>query len=92
MEVFVHPISVTTYSGAYELWGRRECWLKSGDCYQPVNVVEALEDFTFVVHVPPPDRETLDCGYAASGMLSIRSRRNWAGERWPCRAINQRSL
>ena len=48
VEVFVSPVSATTYSGVYELWGRRECWLKSGDCYQPVNVVEALEVFTFV--------------------------------------------
>jgi hypothetical protein len=27
----------------------------------------------------------------ASGMASI-SRRNWAGERWPCRSISQLSL
>ncbi|PJN92747.1 hypothetical protein CNY89_27015, partial [Amaricoccus sp. HAR-UPW-R2A-40] len=32
-------------------------------------------------YVPPPDLETLDCDYAASGILSIWSRRNWAGER-----------
>ena len=42
--------------------------------------------------VPPLDSETPDCDYAASGMVSIRSRRNWAGERWPCRSISQLSL
>ena len=42
--------------------------------------------------VPPQGRETLDCEYAARGSLSIWSRRNWAGERWPCRSISQFSL
>jgi hypothetical protein len=42
--------------------------------------------------VPPLDSETPDCVYAASGMASIWSRRNWAGERWPCRSISQFSL
>ena len=42
--------------------------------------------------VPPPDFETPDCDYAASGIVSIWSRRNWAGERWPCRSISQHSL
>ncbi len=42
--------------------------------------------------VPPLDTETPDCDYAASGMVSIWSRRNWAGERWPCRSISQYSL
>jgi hypothetical protein len=42
--------------------------------------------------VPPLDPETLDCDYAARGSLSIWSRRNWAGERWPCRSISQFSL
>ena len=42
--------------------------------------------------VPPLDSETPDCVYAASGMASIWSRRNWAGERWPCRSISQLSL
>ena len=42
--------------------------------------------------VPPQGRETLDCDYAARGSLSIWSRRNWAGERWPCRSISQFSL
>ena len=31
--------------------------------------------------VPPLVSETPDCDYAASGSLSIWSRRNWAGER-----------
>lgn len=42
--------------------------------------------------VPPPVSETPDCDYAAMGIVSIRSRRNWAGERWPCRSISQFSL
>ena len=42
--------------------------------------------------VPPLDRETPGCDYAASGMVSIWSRRNWAGERCPCRSISQYSL
>jgi hypothetical protein len=42
--------------------------------------------------VPPPVFETPDCDYAASGGLSIWSRRNWAGERWPWRSISQFSL
>jgi len=45
-----------------------------------------------VATVPPPDPETLDCDYAARGSLSIWSRRNWAGERCPCRSISQFSL
>ena len=45
-----------------------------------------------VVSVPPPDPETPNCVYAASGSMSIWSRRNWAGERWPCRSISQCSL
>ena len=48
VEVFVSPVSATTYSGVYELWRRRECWLRTGDCYQPINVVEALEVFMLV--------------------------------------------
>ena len=31
--------------------------------------------------VPPLDPETPDCDYAAKGIVSIWSRRNWAGER-----------
>ena len=42
--------------------------------------------------VPPPDAGTPVCVYAASGSVSIWSRRNWAGERWPCRSISQHSL
>ena len=42
--------------------------------------------------VPPPVSETPDCDYAASDSLSIWSRRNWAGERWPWRSISQFSL
>ena len=42
--------------------------------------------------VPPPDSETPDCDYAARGIVSIRSRRNWAGERCPCLSISQFSL
>jgi hypothetical protein len=42
--------------------------------------------------VPPLVSETPDCDYAARGSLSIWSRRNWAGERWPCRSISQFSL
>ena len=42
--------------------------------------------------VPPPDRGTPDCVYAARGTWSIWSRRNWAGERWPWRSISQCSL
>jgi hypothetical protein len=42
--------------------------------------------------VPPPDPETPGCVYAASESVSIWSRRNWAGERWPWRSISQRSL
>ena len=45
-----------------------------------------------VSRVTPPDLETPDCDYAASGILSIWSRRNWAGERCPCRSISQHSL
>jgi hypothetical protein len=45
-----------------------------------------------VTTVPPPDPETPDCDYAARGSLSIWSRRNWAGERCPCRSISQFSL
>ncbi len=45
-------------------------------------------------NVPPLDleTETPDCDYAASGRLSIWSRRNWAGERCPSRSISQHSL
>jgi putative transposase len=43
-------------------------------------------------NVPPPDPETSVCAYAASGSLSIWSRLNGAGERWPCRSISQLSL
>ena len=42
--------------------------------------------------VPPPVFETPDCDYAARGIVSIWSRRNWAGERWPWRSISQHSL
>ena len=42
--------------------------------------------------VPPLDLGTPDCGYAARGTASIWLRRNWAGERWPCRSISQFSL
>jgi hypothetical protein len=42
--------------------------------------------------VPPPVSETPDCDYAACGSMSIWSRRNWAGERWPWRSISQFSL
>jgi transposase len=42
--------------------------------------------------VPPPVSETPVCIYAAMGWLSICSRLNWAGERWPCRSISQCSL
>ena len=42
--------------------------------------------------VPPRVLETPDCDYAAIGSLSIWSRRNWSGERWPCRSISQLSL
>jgi hypothetical protein len=45
-----------------------------------------------VLCVSPPDPETPDCDYAASGSLSIWSRRNWAGERCPWRSISQFSL
>ena len=45
-----------------------------------------------VSDVPPLDRGTPDCVYAASGTRSIWSRRNWAGERWLCRSISQCSL
>ena len=45
-----------------------------------------------LARVPPPDPETPDCAYAASGIVSIWSRRNWAGERCPCRSISQFSL
>jgi hypothetical protein len=44
------------------------------------------------VAVPPPDSETPVCVYAASGIVSNWSRRNWAGERWPCRSMSQCSL
>jgi putative transposase len=39
-----------------------------------------------------PVSETPVCIYAAMGWLSIWSRLNWAGERWPCRSISQCSL
>jgi hypothetical protein len=42
--------------------------------------------------VPPSVPATPDCDYAASGTVSIWARRNWAGERWPCRSISQCSL
>jgi len=46
----------------------------------------------FLGFVPPRDLETPDCDYAASGIMSIWSRRNWAGERCPWRSISQHSL
>ena len=42
--------------------------------------------------VSPPIIEAPVCDYAASGCLPIRSRRNQAGERWPCGPISQFSL
>ncbi len=54
--------------------------------------IPALIQATKMGFVPPVDRETPDCDYAARGIVSTWSRRNWAGERWPCRSISQHSL
>jgi hypothetical protein len=59
---------------------------------QGIDINERPDGSFTITAVPPLDSETLDCVYAASGMASIRSRRNWAGERWPCRSISQLSL
>ena len=67
-------------------------WEEFGISMSETTVGRELRALGYRKIVPPLDLETPDCNYAASGRLSIWSRRNWAGERWPWRSTSQCSL
>jgi hypothetical protein len=71
-------------------------WLKDAKGHSEASIDKAAAAIDryegYVKGVPPPVFETPDCDYAARGIVSIWSRRNWAGERWPWRSISQHSL
>jgi hypothetical protein len=48
IEFFVITHQETTSSGVIEVDSPAECWFDAGDTYQPVQVVEPFDVFTFV--------------------------------------------
>ena len=65
---------------------------KSDRTCHPATGGDIREQSTNRSIVAPWASETPVCVYAASWIVSIWSRRNWAGERWPCRSMSQSSL